>query len=120
VLFDELAEPLGDEAGAELQQHLGAGQLGHEVAVLQGEIRVDEVAIIEADLALQIRQQGPAEAVGQLGHRLALHRILDASGDDDTALALQLLPVRLGGQGLARQPGLQGLAECSQSPRGAR
>ena len=48
VVLDELAEPLGDEAGTELQQHLGPGQLGHEAAVLQGEIHVDEVAAVEA------------------------------------------------------------------------
>ena len=110
VLLDELAEPLGDEAGTELQQHLGPGQLGHEAAVLQGEIHVDEVAAVEADLALQVRQQRPAEALGQLGHPLRLGRILNAARDYDAAFALQGDPVGLAGAVLlALLPGAPGL-----------
>ena len=55
-----------------MQQHLGPGQFGHEAAVLQGEIGVHQVATIEAQLALQICQQRPAEPLGQGGDRLGL------------------------------------------------
>ncbi|MNF35367.1 hypothetical protein D3C84_162340 [compost metagenome] len=110
MLLDELAEPLGDEAGTELQQHLGAGQLGDEVVVVEGQIHVDKVAAIEADLALQIRQQRPAEPFGQPGHRLRLGGILDAARDDDATLALQRRPVGLAGTGwLGLLPGAPGL-----------
>ncbi|MNH23496.1 hypothetical protein D3C79_833940 [compost metagenome] len=95
MLLDELAEPLGDEAGAKLQQHLGTSQLGDEAAVLQREIHVDEVAAVEADLALQIRQQRPAEALCQCGYRLSLLGVLNAARDYDAAFALQLGPVAL-------------------------
>ena len=61
MLFDELAKPLGDKPRAKLQQHLGAAQLGDECRVVERHIHVDEVATIEADLALQIRQQRPAK-----------------------------------------------------------
>ena len=112
---------LGDEAGAELQQYLGAGQLGHEVAVLQGEIRVDEVAIIEADLALQIRQQG------QPRRSASSATALPCTGSwMRPATMTPRLPFSSSQSGWAGQPGspasqgLQGLAECSQSPRGAR
>ncbi len=111
MLLDELAEPFGDEAGTELQQHFGAGQLGHEAAVLQGEIHVNKVAGIEADLALQIRQQRPAEALGQLGHHLCLGGILNASRDYDAAFALQGRPIGLAGTDLrVLLPGAPGLA----------
>ena len=56
MVFDELAEPLGDKPRAKLQQHLGAAELGDEFRVVERHIHVDEVAAIEADLALQICQ----------------------------------------------------------------
>ncbi|MNF75091.1 hypothetical protein D3C85_708510 [compost metagenome] len=62
---------------------------------MQGEIHVDEIAAVEADLALQVRQQRPAEALGQLDHPMRFGRILNAAGDDDAAFALQLVPVGL-------------------------
>ena len=77
---------------APVQQHLGAGQLGHEVAVLQGEIRVDEVAIIEADLACRSASRGQPRRSASSATALPLPRILDASGDDDTALATSAPP----------------------------
>ena len=104
-------------AGAELQQYLGAGQLGHEVAVLPDPWT--GVCDHPKRIWLCNPGQGQPGPVRPARPPPSLAPDPGCAGDDDTALALQLLPVRLGGA--ASSPasrGLQGLAEAA-SRRGA-
>ena len=92
MLADKLAQPLGDEAAADLQHHGGRGQLLLEPGVMQGQIDMGDGLRGEAQLRLHIGQQRPAQVLGQRQYGGSILGAGDLSGDDDTRLAGKLAP----------------------------